>query len=93
MIDRCRQTTGVSGLMIRSFVRMSAVTLGFESGGLLTMEVRPLDRQPRGAQAHNRALQQPLQATPEISPDDSRRINGVWHARTHVASYVIEKKR
>lgn len=35
-----------AGLMIRSFTRLSGVELGFTAGGLMTMQVLPLDRTP-----------------------------------------------
>ena len=35
-----------AGLMIRSFLRISAVDLGFNPDGLVTMQVLPLDRNP-----------------------------------------------
>ena len=43
-----------SGLMLRSFLRMYAVDLGFNPDGLITMEVLPLDRTPA---AHKEVLQ------------------------------------
>ena len=38
-----------AGLMLRSFARLSAVDLGFNPDGLITMEVLPLEREPRRA--------------------------------------------
>ena len=55
-----------AGLMIRSFVRIAAVDLGFNPDGLLTMEVLPLDRSPSAHKEYYRALQQRLQATAGI---------------------------
>ena len=55
-----------AGLMIRSFMRISAVDLGFDPDGLLTMEVLPLDRDPAAHKEYYWALQQRLRTTPGI---------------------------
>jgi len=58
--------TAGAGLMIRSFVRMSAVPLGFNADGLVTMHVLPLARDPLAHKNYYWALQQQLQATPGV---------------------------
>jgi len=45
-----------AGLMLRSFARLSAVDLGFEPAGLMTMEVLPLDVDPPAPHDHQRVL-------------------------------------
>ena len=59
----------VSGaaLMIRSFMRISAVDLGFEPAGLLTMEVLPLDRDPAAHRVYYNTLLQRLRTIPGIT--------------------------
>jgi putative ABC transport system permease protein len=52
-----------AGLMLRSFMRISAVDLGFEPDGLVTMEVLPLDRDPGAHREYYWALQQRLRRT------------------------------
>jgi putative ABC transport system permease protein len=59
--------TAGAGLMIRSFALISAVPLGFDSEGLVTMQVLPLDRDPAAHKDYYWALQQRLQATPGIA--------------------------
>lgn len=56
-----------AGLMIRSFLRISAVDLGFNPDGLLTMHVLPLDRNPVVHQTYYRALLQRIQTLPGMS--------------------------
>ena len=56
-----------AGLMIRSFIRMSEVDLGFAPDGLITMEVLPLDRTPAAHQAYYEQLLPRLRATPSIA--------------------------
>jgi predicted permease len=59
--------TAGAGLMIRSVARMSDVPLGFDSDGLLTMQVLPLDRDPSAHRAYYWALQQQLRDMPGIA--------------------------
>lgn len=56
-----------AGLMIRSFIRMSEVDLGFAPDGLITMEVLPLDRTPAAHQAFYEQLLQRLRTMPSIA--------------------------
>lgn len=56
-----------AGLMIRSFMRIAAVDLGFDSQNLLTMQVLPLARDPMAHKEYYRALQQRLQTIPGIT--------------------------
>jgi putative ABC transport system permease protein len=56
-----------AGLMIRSFMRISAVELGFNARGLVTMEVLPLERQPQAQKAYYRALMQRLRTMPGLA--------------------------
>ena len=56
-----------AGLMIRSFLRISDVDLGFNPDGLVTMEVLPLERSPDGRQAYYAALVQQLRTIPGVS--------------------------
>ncbi|HUR19476.1 MAG TPA: ADOP family duplicated permease, partial [Vicinamibacterales bacterium] len=53
-----------AGLMIRSFLRISAVDLGFHARGLTTMEVLPLDRTPGVHQEYYSALLQQVRSMP-----------------------------
>jgi predicted permease len=55
-----------AGLMIRSFMRISAVDLGFDPDGLLTMQVLPLERSGAAHREYYWALQQRLRTTPGI---------------------------
>lgn len=56
-----------AGLMIRSFMRISAVDLGFNAKGLMTMEVQPLDRNPAVHQQYYNALLQQVRSLPGIA--------------------------
>ncbi len=56
-----------AGLMIRSFARITAVDLGFNPDGLVTMEVLPLERTPAERKEYYRALLQQLRTVPGIS--------------------------
>ncbi len=49
-----------AGLMIRSLIRISAVDLGFNPDGLVTMQVLPLERNPDTHKAYHSALLQRL---------------------------------
>ena len=50
--------------MIRSFVRISAVELGFTREGLVVMEVLPLDRSPAVHQEDDTSLVQQIRTIP-----------------------------
>ena len=56
-----------AGLMLRSFARLSAVDLGFNPDGLITMEVLPLDRDPAAHEAYYTALVERLRTTPGVA--------------------------
>ena len=56
-----------AGLMLRSFARLSAVDLGFNPDGLITMEVLPLDRNPAAHEAYYTALVERLRTTPGVA--------------------------
>ncbi|HEY0873067.1 MAG TPA: ABC transporter permease [Vicinamibacterales bacterium] len=56
-----------AGLMIRSFMRITAIDLGFEPHGLMTMEVLPLDRDPAAHRTYYWNLQERLQTMPGIA--------------------------
>ena len=56
-----------AGLMIRSFMRISSVDLGFTPDGLVTMEVMPLDRTPAAHTAYYDALLQRLRTMPSLA--------------------------
>jgi putative ABC transport system permease protein len=53
-----------AGLMIRSFMRITSVDLGFNARGLITMEVLPLDRNPAVHQEYYKALLQQIRSLP-----------------------------
>jgi predicted permease len=53
-----------AGLMIRSFMRIAAVDLGFNARGLVTMEVLPLDRNPGVHQEYYNALLRQVRSMP-----------------------------
>ena len=53
-----------AGLMIRSFMRIAAVDLGFNAKGLVTMEVLPLDRNPGVHQEYYNALLRQVRSMP-----------------------------
>ena len=55
-----------AGLMIRSFMRISAVDLGFKPDGLVTMEVLPLERTPSAQEDYYWALLERLRQVPGI---------------------------
>ena len=56
-----------AGLMIRSFARISAVDLGFNPDGLVTMQVMPLDREPGARKEYYAALLQQIRTVPGIT--------------------------
>ena len=56
-----------AGLMIRTFMNLSAVKLGFRPDGLITMEVLPLERDPAAHQAYYRALLERLRTVPGVA--------------------------
>jgi putative ABC transport system permease protein len=56
-----------AGLMIRSFIRISEVDLGFKSDGLVTMQVLPLDRNPGAQKEFYTALLQRVRTVPGIT--------------------------
>ena len=53
-----------AGLMIRSFLNISAVSLGFTRDGLVIMEVLPLDRNPAVHQEYYTSLLQRIRTVP-----------------------------
>ena len=55
-----------AGLVLRSFARLSAVDLGFNPDGLITMEVLPLDRDPAAHKAYYSDLLQRLRTIPGV---------------------------
>jgi putative ABC transport system permease protein len=55
-----------AGLMLRSFARLSAVDLGFNPDGLITMEVLPLERDPAAHKTYYAALLQRLRTIPGV---------------------------
>ena len=55
-----------AGLMIRSFIRISAVDLGFNPDGLVTMQVLPLDRNPAVHKEYYVALLQQIRTVPRL---------------------------
>lgn len=56
-----------AGLMLRSFARISAVDLGFNPAGLVTMEVLPLDANPAVHKLYYAALLDRLRTTPGVA--------------------------
>jgi len=56
-----------AGLMIRSFMRISAVDLGFNARGLVVMEVLPLDRNPGVHQQYYPSLLQRVRMIPGMA--------------------------
>ena len=56
-----------AGLMLRSFARLSAVDLGFDPDGLITMEALPLDRDPAAHKAYYTALVQRVRTLPGVA--------------------------
>ena len=56
-----------AGLMIRSFMRISAVDLGFNARGLVVMEVLPLDRSPGAHQQYYASLLQQVRTLPGMT--------------------------
>jgi putative ABC transport system permease protein len=53
-----------AGLMIRSFMQIAAVDLGFNAKGLTTMEVLPLERNPNAHQEYYAALLRQIRSMP-----------------------------
>lgn len=56
-----------AGLMIRSFVRITAVDLGFDSDDLVTMQVLPLERTPAAHKDYYTALLDRVRTIPGIT--------------------------
>jgi predicted permease len=56
-----------AALMIRSFIRLGAVDLGFHPSGLVIMQALPLDRTPGVHKDYYLALQQRVRALPGVS--------------------------
>jgi putative ABC transport system permease protein len=56
-----------AGLMLRSFQKISAVDLGFEPAGLVTMQVQPVAASPAAHQAYYQMLTQQLRSIPSVS--------------------------
>jgi putative ABC transport system permease protein len=55
-----------SGLMVRSFSKLTAVDLGFDLSNVLTVEVEPVAQEPAVRQQFYPALQDALRAMPEV---------------------------
>lgn len=55
-----------AGLMLRSFARLSAVDLGFNPEGLVTMQVLPLERDPAAHTAYYAELLRRLKTLPGV---------------------------
>ena len=55
-----------AGLMVRTLARLSAVDLGFNPDGVLTMEVLPLDQDPAVHKAYYSALLERLRTIPGV---------------------------
>ncbi len=71
-----------AGLMIRSFARLSAVGLGFDPEGLMTMEVLPLDKNPAVHKAYYPSLLQRLRSIPgvaSVGAVDNFPLAGITH--------------
>ena len=77
--------------MIRSFMRISAVDLGFDPDGLLTMDVLPLDRNPGAHKEYYSALVQRLRTVPGIA-SVGLVDNFPLGASTSFSSVVVEGK-
>jgi len=56
-----------AGLMIRSFMRISAVNLGFDARGLVVLQALPIDRNPGVHQEYYKALLSQVRAIPGIT--------------------------
>ncbi len=56
-----------AGLMIRSFVRIASVDLGFEPDGLVAMDVLPLAQEPGVQKTYYNALVDRLRAAPGVA--------------------------
>ena len=56
-----------AALMIRSFIRISAVDLGFNPDGVITMQVLPLDKSAAAHKEYYVGLLQRLRSTPGIA--------------------------
>jgi putative ABC transport system permease protein len=81
-----------AGLMIRSFARVSAVDLGFEPGGLMTMEVLPLERSAAAQKEYYVQLVERLRAVrgvTSVSLVDNFALGGGGS----YTSLVVEDKR
>lgn len=55
-----------SGLLIRSFARLTSVDVGYDPTGVLTLEVEPVDRSAAVRIDYYRALTSALQAMPQV---------------------------
>ena len=55
-----------SGLLVRSFTRLTAVDMGFDPAKLLTMEVEPLEKTAAVRNEYYRALTSALRAIPQV---------------------------
>ena len=56
-----------AGLMIRSFLRIAAVDLGFNPDGLVTLEVLPLERNPAAHKTYYDRLLQQVRTLPGVT--------------------------
>ena len=81
-----------AGLMIRSFLRISAVDLGFNPDGLVTMQVLPLDRNPAAHKEYYGALLQQIRTIPGIVVGGARGQLSRLAAALRFSSVVVAGK-
>jgi putative ABC transport system permease protein len=56
-----------AGLMVRSFVRLAAVDLGFDADAFIALQVTPVDPRPAVSAAYYPALIEALRALPDVA--------------------------